>query len=87
MKINDIVNTFPEHRAALHEIFRTNEKIPDSRFQPTYDECNFLLILAELLSQSQQHEMYKKIRSEFDNPYIPDDITSIVCYFLYLLQY
>lgn len=77
MTIEDINKTFPKHKAALKGVFRNNLKVPDYRFETT-QHC--LLLLDELVSQSQQQKMYLRIRSEFANPDTADHITTPVCY-------
>lgn len=77
--MDDILKSFPKHKAVLQDLFRANERIPDSRYKP---ERQYLLILDELLSRTQQQNMYLKIQSEFD-PATVDNVTSNVRYYLH----
>lgn len=62
MEVEDIIKTFAEHKAALDKFYRSNQKVPDHRWQPEHD---YLVILNGLLRETQQQKMYLKIKSVF----------------------
>lgn len=62
MDIEEIVETFAEHKAALDKFYRSNQKTPDHKWQPEQD---YLVILNGLLREHQQTKMYLKIKAEY----------------------
>lgn len=74
MNIEEIVETFAEHKAALVKFLRSNQKTHDHRYEPGH---NYLTILDTLLDQTQQQKMYLKIKAEFDREAV-NNITSKV---------
>lgn len=65
MSLNEVTDTFVIHKDVLKDFFRKNSKVPDRRIDPTANECDYLLILSELVTQDQQGAMYRKLRDEF----------------------
>lgn len=79
MKTSDVLKSFVKHESALREIFRASKRIPDSQYTSTLTEHKYLLVLSELVSNTQQTEMYTKLRSIFDDPSTTEHITATVC--------
>lgn len=80
MTVDEIFATFDMCKAALQDFFHASEHIPDNTYVPTLTVNQYLLVLNELLSPTQQQQMYLKIRSEFASPLTVDHITSDVCF-------
>lgn len=81
MKFSNILKTFAKHEPALREFFRGNKRTPDCHYSPSeLTEYEYLLVLTELLSETQQREMYLKIRKEFADPAEMNHITANVCF-------
>lgn len=73
-----ITNTFIEHKDFLQNIFQQHAAGPDRLIDPSRNECDFLLILNELVTPDQQGAMYRKVRSEFCKTEPENAITSNV---------
>lgn len=79
MSLEKLSNTFGNHENILRKIFQEKAKIPDSRINPTPSECDYLLILHELVTQAQQAAMYEILHAKFctsnDEIAIPSNVS------------
>lgn len=72
------MDTFAEHESLLRKKFKSNMNVPDCQINPTPNECDYLLILDELVEPEQQAHMYKKLRAKLCKSETEHNITSNV---------
>lgn len=65
MTVDDIIETFPRFESKLKRVFQKNLNVPDHRWEPKPDQCDYLVVLNQLLNDTQQTQMYLKLASEF----------------------
>lgn len=63
----EITQTFEEFDKIHMKMCQEFSQTPDHLIEPRTQNIDYLLILSELLTETQKHEMYRKIRDEMFN--------------------